>query len=153
LQTAGTMPVQVERIVIMSDIDYKAILPDGWPRPRVFSHAVVASGTRSIRISGQLGKEQGEPQVVKCTDIATQWRLALANLVAVLEPAGGKPGQIVMLRTYVTDLAEFNSSGKAIGEAWNATVGRHFPAMTLVQISALIDPNARVEIEGEAILP
>lgn len=147
------MPVQVERIVIMSDIDYKAILPDGWPRPRGFSHAVVASGTRSIRISGQLGKEPGEPQVGKGTDIATQWRLALANLVAVLEAAGGKPGQIVMLRAYVTDLAEFNSSGKAIGEAWNATVGRHFPAMTLVQISALIDPNARVEIEGEAVLP
>ncbi|MEY9495902.1 enamine deaminase RidA (YjgF/YER057c/UK114 family) [Bradyrhizobium elkanii] len=98
-------------------------------------------------------KSQAEPQVGKGTDIATQWRLALANLVAVLEAAGGKPGQIVMLRANVTDLAEFNSSGKAIGEAWNATVGRHFPAMTLVQISALIDPNARVEIEGEAVLP
>jgi enamine deaminase RidA (YjgF/YER057c/UK114 family) len=85
--------------------------------------------------------------------MGTQWRFALANLVTVLRAAGGEPGNLVMLRAFVTSVAEFNSAGAAIGEAWGATLGRHFPAMTLVQISALIDPNAKVEIEGEAILP
>ena len=77
----------------------------------------------------------------------------MANLVTVLKAAGGEPKNIVMLRAYVTDINEFKSSGAAIGEAWGATLGKHFPAMTLVQVSALIDPHARVEIEGEAILP
>lgn len=71
----------------------------------------------------------------------------------MLKAAGGEPKQIVMLRAYVTDIEAFKSSGAAIGEAWGATLGKHFPAMTLVQVSALIDPHARVEIESEAILP
>jgi enamine deaminase RidA (YjgF/YER057c/UK114 family) len=84
--------------------------------------------------------------------MGAQWRLALANLVTVVRAAGGEPANLVMLRAYVTSIAEFNSAGAAIGAAWRETLGPHFPAMTLVQISALIDPNAKVEIEGEAIL-
>jgi enamine deaminase RidA (YjgF/YER057c/UK114 family) len=79
--------------------------------------------------------------------------VALSNVVAVLKAAGGQPTHLVALRAYVTDIAEFNSAGAAIGAAWGVTLGRHFPAMTLVQVSALIDPNAKVEIEAEAILP
>lgn len=137
----------------MTDIAYQTILPEGWPRPRGFAHAVVAGGTRSVRISGQLGKEPGQSSVAADADLATQWRLAMGNLVAVAKAAGAEPQQVVMLRAYVTDIADFNRSGAAIGEAWGATLGKHFPAMTLVQVSALIDPNAKVEIEGEAILP
>ena len=73
--------------------------------------------------------------------------------MAVLKAAGGQPRHLVALRAYVTDIAEFNAAGAAVGAAWGATLGRHFPAMTLVQVSALIDPNAKVEIEGEAIQP
>ncbi len=136
-----------------SDIAYTPILPEGWPRPRGFSHAVVATGSKSVRIAGQIGREPGQPQIAAGTDAGTQWRVALGNVVAVLKAAGGEPGHLVMLRAYVTDIAEFNEAGPAIGAAWGATLGRHFPAMTLVQVSALIDPNAKVEIEGEAILP
>jgi len=136
----------------MPDSAYKTILPEGWVRPRGFAHGVVATGTRSIRISGQLGKDVGQGQVPEGLDLGTQWRLAMGNLVTVLKAAGGEPQQIVMLRAYVTDINEFKSAGAAIGEAWAATLGKHFPAMTLVQVSALIDPHARVEIEGEAIL-
>lgn len=137
----------------MSDIAYQTILPEGWPRPRGFAHAVVASGTRSVRIAGQIGKEPGQPHIPDGTDHGTQWRIALSNLVTVLKAAGGEPNHLVALRAFVTDIAEFNRSGAAIGTAWGATLGRHFPAMTLVQVSALIDSNAQVEIEGEAILP
>jgi enamine deaminase RidA (YjgF/YER057c/UK114 family) len=138
---------------IVSDISYKAVLPEGWARPRGFSHAVVATGTRTVRIAGQLGRAAGQSSVAKDSDMGTQWRLALANLVTVLRAAGGEPGNLVMLRAYVTSVAEFNSAGAAIGLAWGEILGRHFPAMTLVQITALIDPNAKVEIEGEAVLP
>ena len=136
-----------------SDIAYTPILPDGWPRPRGFSHAVVATGTRSVRIAGQIGREPGQAHIPPGTDAGAQWRVALGNVVAVLKAAGGEPGNLVALRAYVTSIAEFNEAGPAIGAAWGATLGRHFPAMTLVQVSALIDPNAKVEIEGEAVLP
>ncbi len=137
----------------MSDIRYKAILPEGWERPRGFAHAVVATGTRSVRIAGQLGRESGHSQVAPNADMGAQWRAALSNIVTVLKAAGGEPANLVMLRAFVTSIAEFNTAGAAIGAAWAATLGRHFPAMTLVQVSALIDPNAKVEIEGEAVLP
>ena len=136
-----------------SDIAYTPILPDGWSRPRGFSHAVVAKGTKSVRIAGQIGREPGQSHIAPGTDAGTQWRVALGNVVAVLKAAGGEPAHLVMLRAYVTDIAEFNAAGAAIGAAWGATLGKHFPAMTLVQVSALIDPQAKVEIEGEAILP
>ena len=136
-----------------SDIAYTPILPEGWPRPRGFSHGVMATGTRSVRIAGQIGREPAQAHIPADADAGTQWRIALSNLVTVLKAAGGEPQHLVALRAYVTDIAEFNAAGAAVGAAWGATLGRHFPAMTLVQISALIDPNAKVEIEGEAILP
>ncbi len=136
-----------------SDIAYTPILPEGWTRPRGFSHAVVATGTKSVRIAGQIGREPSQAHIPAGTDAGTQWKVALSNVVAVLRAAGGQPGNIVALRAYVTDIAEFNAAGAAIGAAWGATLGRHFPAMTLVQVSALIDPNAKIEIEAEAILP
>jgi enamine deaminase RidA (YjgF/YER057c/UK114 family) len=137
----------------MSDIAYQTILPEGWPRPRGFAHAVVAQGTRSVRIAGQIGREPSQPHIPEGTDHGTQWRIALGNLVTVLKAAGGEPTHLVALRAYVTDIAAFNRAGAAIGAAWGATLGRHFPAMTLVQVSALIEPHASIEIEGEAILP
>jgi enamine deaminase RidA (YjgF/YER057c/UK114 family) len=136
-----------------SDIGYTAILPAGWPRPRGFSHAVVANGTRSVRIAGQIGRAPDQTHIPAGTDAGTQWQIALSNLVTVLKAAGGEPPHLVALRAYVTNIAEFNEAGPAIGAAWGKTLGRHFPAMTLVQVQALIDPNAKVEIEADAILP
>jgi Putative translation initiation inhibitor, yjgF family len=114
---------------------------------------VVANGAKSVRIAGQIGRVPGQAHIPAGTDAGTQWRVALENLVTVLKAAGGQPTHLVALRAYVTDIAEFNAAGPAIGAAWANTLGRHFPAMTLVQVSALIDPNAKIEIEGEAILP
>jgi enamine deaminase RidA (YjgF/YER057c/UK114 family) len=142
-----------ENTLMPSDIGYTAILPEGWTRPRGFSHAVVAHGARSVRIAGQIGRAPTQAHIPAGTDAGTQWRVALENLVTVLKAAGGEPAHLVALRAYVTDIAEFNEAGPAIGAAWGKTLGRHFPAMTLVQVTALIDPNAKVEIEGEAILP
>jgi enamine deaminase RidA (YjgF/YER057c/UK114 family) len=137
----------------MSDIAYQTVQPEGWPRPRGFSHAVVARGATQVRIAGQIGAVRGEPGVAADADMGMQWAQALANLVTVLHAAGGRPEHLIMLRAYVTDIGEFNRAGAAVGKAWAESLGKHFPAMTLVQVSALIDPAAKVEIEGEALLP
>jgi len=137
----------------MSEIDYRAVLPEGWPRPRGFSHAVVARGATQVRIAGQVGVVRGEDGVAADADMGLQWARALANVVTVLRAAGGRPEHLIMLRAYVTDIGEFNRAGAAVGKAWAESLGKHFPAMTLVQVSGLIDPNAKVEIEGEALLP
>ncbi|WP_337187542.1 RidA family protein [Phenylobacterium sp.] len=134
------------------DIGYRAILPDGWARPRGFSHAVSATGATTIRVSGQLARE-GDAPIPPDLSLGEQWRRALANLVTVVRAAGADIPNIVLLRAYVTDMAEFNAGGAQVGEAWAATLGRHFPAMTLVGVTGLVDPNARVEIEAEAVLP
>jgi len=137
----------------MSDIGYRTILPEGWPRPRGFSHAVVARGATQLRIAGQIGVDRSDPTRPPESDMGAQWGRALRNVVEVLQTAGGRPEHLIMLRAYVTDIGEFNRAGAAIGAAWAATLGKHFPAMTLVQVSALIDPAAKVEIEAEALLP
>ena len=137
----------------MSDIAYQTVLPEGWARPRGFSHAVVARGATQVRIAGQVGVLPGERGVAADADMGVQWARALANVVAVLQAAGGRPEHLIMLRAYVTDIGAFNRAGAAVGKAWAETLGKHFPAMTLVQVSALIDPAAQVEIEGEALLP
>ena len=137
----------------MSDIGYTAVLPEGWARPRGFSHAVVARGTTQIRIAGQIGVVRDSTGSITDLDMGAQWAKALEKLVTVLQAAGGQPQHLIMLRAYVTDIDEFNRAGAAVGKAWSETLGKHFPAMTLVQVSGLIDPDAKVEIEGEALLP
>ena len=137
----------------MSDIAYQTVLPEGWPRPRGFSHAVVARGATQVRIAGQIGVVRGEPSVAADADMGVQWARAMTNLVTVLRAAGGQPEHLIMLRAYVTDIGEFNRAGAAVGKAWTESLGKHFPAMTLVQVAGLIDPAAKVEIEGEALLP
>jgi enamine deaminase RidA (YjgF/YER057c/UK114 family) len=137
----------------MSDIGYTAVLPEGWARPRGFSHAVVARGTTQIRIAGQIGVVRDSTGNATDLEMGTQWAKALEKLVTVLQAAGGQPQHLIMLRAYVTDIDEFNRAGAAVGKAWSETLGKHFPAMTLVQVSGLIDPDAKVEIEGEALLP
>ena len=135
----------------MSDIAYTPILPDGWPRPRGFTHAIAATGTRTVRIAGQVASQAGAP-VVAGLDIGGQWRQALANVITVVRAAGGDIPNIVLLRAFVIDVEAFRQAGPAIGAAWGATLGRHFPAMTLVGVTGLMDSHAVVEIEAEAVL-
>ena len=137
----------------MSAIDYQSVMPDGWGRARGFSWGVVANGSRILRIAGQVGGERGAVPVQAGWDFGGQWSQALGNLVASLRAAGGDPEHIVMLRAFVTDLDAFNADAAAVGAAWGLHLGKNFPAMTLVEVSRLLDPNAMVEIEGEAVLP
>ena len=136
----------------MSDINYTAILPQGWARARGYSYAVRAEGRRVVQIAGQTANKDGAPKVDAALDFGQQWYLSLENGVTLAREAGGAAENITALRVYVTNLQEFNTAAKAVGEAWMRRMGKHFPAMTLVQVSALVDPNAKVEIEAEAVL-
>lgn len=126
------------------------IEPEGWRRPRGYSNGMVASG-RFLAVSGQIGWDAQERLVGP--DLVSQARQALRNVVAVVEAAGGRPEHVVRLTWYLTDRAAYLASGPALGAAYREVMGRHFPAMSAVQVVALVETGAVVEIEATAILP
>ena len=124
--------------------------PPGWPRPKGYANGVAAKG-RMIFVSGMIGWDaQG---VFRATDIAGQVRQALANIVEVLAEAGARPEHIVRMTWYVVDKREYVAAYPAIGNAYREILGRHFPAMTAVEVAALVEDAARVEIEVTAVVP
>lgn len=123
--------------------------PPTWPQPRGYVHGVAGTG-RVVVISGQVGCD---PQGRFAPDFASQTQQTLRNILAVLEQAGGDASHIARLTWYVTDMEEYRASLGDLGLAYRAIMGRHFPAMTLVQVGALVEPEARLEIEATAIVP
>ena len=124
--------------------------PPGWAKPRGFSNGIAARGTL-VFIAGQVGWT-GEGKW-EARDFAGQFRQALQNIISVLKEANGKPEHIVRLTWYVIDRQEYSNSLKAVGEAYRELIGRHFPTMAVVQVSGLIEPEARLEIEATAVIP
>ena len=128
----------------------KILQPAGWTTPRGYSNGIAARGT-VVSIAGQIG--WNAQCAFESDDFAAQARQALANVVAVLAEAGGRPEHLVRLTWYVLDKREYVAAYPAIGVAYRELVGRHFPAMTAVQVSALIEDRARLEIEATAVVP
>jgi enamine deaminase RidA (YjgF/YER057c/UK114 family) len=124
--------------------------PPGWPRPRGYANGLAARG-RSVYVSGMIGWDADRSFSAK--DIAGQVRQALANVVAVLAEAGAGPEHIVRMTWYVVDKHEYVAAYPAIGAAYREIIGRHFPAMTAVQVAGLVEDEARVEIEVTAVVP
>ena len=124
--------------------------PPGRPRPKGFSAGVSAHGT-TIFVSGQIGWDaQGR---FPAKDIAGQVRQALANIVDVLAQAGAGPNDVTRLTWYVTGKHEYRAAQREIGEAYRSVMGRHFPAMSVLCVAALLEDEAKVEIEATAVLP
>jgi len=124
--------------------------PPGWPRARGYSNGVAASG-RSVCVSGMVGWDaQGRFQT---DDFVGQARQALENIVAVLAEANARPEHIVRMTWYVLDKGEYLAAGAELGAAYRDVIGRHYPAMSAVQVSALMEDRARVEIEATAVVP
>jgi enamine deaminase RidA (YjgF/YER057c/UK114 family) len=124
--------------------------PPGWARAKGFSNGIAASG-KLVFIAGQVGwTGEGE---WKSRDFAGQFRQALANILEVLAQANGKPEHIVRLTWYVLDRHEYLSSLKAVGQAYRELMGRHYPTMAVVQVSGLVEDEARLEIEATAVVP
>jgi len=124
--------------------------PASWPRPKGYSNGIAATG-RTVFVSGMVGWDAQEQ--FPASDLAGQVRQALQNIVAVLAEADARPEHIVRMNWYVVDKSEYLASVKEIGEAYREIIGRHYPAMTVVQVAALLENKARVEIEVTAVVP
>ena len=127
----------------------EVILPAGWPRPKGYANGVAASG-RMLFIAGMIGWDsQGQ---FHSDDFAVQARQALQNIADVLKEAGGKPANIVRMTWYVTDKREYLAAGKEVGKAFREIIGAYNAAMTAVEVTALMEDRAKVEIEATAVL-
>jgi enamine deaminase RidA (YjgF/YER057c/UK114 family) len=128
----------------------ESVTVPGWPRPKGYANGVVASG-RALYVAGQVGWTPAG--VFEKKDFAGQWDQALANVLAVVAAAGGKPEHIAKMTIYVTDLDAYRSALGEIGSVWRARMGKVFPAMALVGVTGLVERDALVEIEAVAHLP
>jgi enamine deaminase RidA (YjgF/YER057c/UK114 family) len=131
-------------------VSNRILQPAGWPRPKGYSNGVAARG-RQLYIAGQIGWDaEGR---IRSPQLAPQVRRALENVVAVLAEAGGRPEHLVRLTWYVTSRDDYHAELAEIGAAYRAVIGRHYPAMSVVQVVALMEADAKVEIEATAVIP
>ena len=124
--------------------------PAGWAPPKGYSNGIAARGTLVV-VGGQIG--WNAQQQFESDDFVAQAKRALQNVVAVLAEAGALPEHIVRMTWYVVDKREYLERARELGNAYRDVIGRHFPAMTAVEVSALIEDRAKVEIEATAVLP
>jgi len=128
----------------------KALLPPGWPRPKGYANGISASG-RLIATAGVVGWNEREE--FETDDLAGQFRQVLVNMLAILAEDGAGPEHIVRMTWYVTDIHAYRNSLAAIGAAYRELIGRNFPAMAVVGVTALVEPRAKIEIETLAVVP
>ena len=128
----------------------KVLQPAGWKQPKGYANGILAQG-RMVFTGGMIGWNANEE--FESDSFADQAEQTLKNIVAVLAEAGGKPEHIVRLTWYVTDKREYLNEQKQLGAAYRRVIGNHFPAMALVQVAALVEDRAKVEIEATAVLP
>jgi enamine deaminase RidA (YjgF/YER057c/UK114 family) len=124
--------------------------PKAWAPAKGFANGVAATG-RQVFVAGQVG--WNAEQRFESDDFVAQVEQTLSNIVAVLAEADARPEHIVRLTWYVTDKREYLTRLKEVGRVYRRVIGRHFPAMTLVQVSALVEERAKVEIEATAVVP
>ncbi len=128
----------------------RVLQPAGWPRPKGYSLGVVAAG-RLVFLAGTVGWNENE--VFETGDFVGQARQALANIVAVLREAGAGPGHVCRLTWFIADRAEYDRRKAELGAAYQAVMGRHYPPMTVVEVSGFVEDGACVEIEATAVIP
>ena len=124
--------------------------PPGWKPAKGFSNGIAAQG-RLVFLAGQVG--WNAEQRFESTDFVAQARQALANIVTLVAEAGGEAAHITRLTWFVLDKQEYLSRLRELGDAYRSVMGKHFPAMTLVQVGALVEDEARLEIEATAVVP
>lgn len=135
----------------MSDATFHQLLhPSHWKAAVGYANGVLASG-QTVFVGGQIG--WNAEHVFESDDFAMQVNQALQNIVAVLQEAGAGPEHLVRLTWYVTDKKEYLARLKDVGAAYREVLGKHFPAMTMVQVAGLVEDQAKVEIEATAVIP
>ncbi len=131
-------------------MSHTVLQPEEWMRPHGYANGIAARG-RLVFVAGQIGWNAA--QRFDHAELAPQVRAALQNIVRVLAEAGARPEHIVRLTWYVTSRDAYLRERPAIGAAYRAVIGKHFPAMTVVEVAALVDEGAKVEIEATAVVP
>jgi len=129
----------------------EVLQPADWARPRGYSNGIAVEGSgKTVYVAGQIGANaQGK---VESDDFGQQIDQAFRNVVRIVQEAGGRASDIVRMTWFITDKAVYNGSGPAIGAAYKEIIGRHFPTITVVFVSALVDDRAKVEIEAIAFI-
>ena len=128
----------------------KLLLPEGWTQPKGYSQAVMAEG-KQVYISGQIGWD--ETATFHSDDFAEQAGQALRNIVSILATANAGAEHITRMTWFITDKQEYLDSLKSLGKKYREEVGRHFPAMSVVEVKSLMEDRAKVEIEATAVIP
>jgi enamine deaminase RidA (YjgF/YER057c/UK114 family) len=128
----------------------KVLQPPGWPRPKGYSNGLSEEG-RLVVTAGVVGWDESETFLTDT--LPGQFAQALQNILAILAEGGAGPEHLVRMTCYVTDIDAYRASLGEIGAVWKAIIGRHYPAMALVAVSALVEPEALVEIEATAVVP
>jgi enamine deaminase RidA (YjgF/YER057c/UK114 family) len=124
--------------------------PPGWPRPRGYANGIAAEG-RIVFVAGQIGWDA--TGVVISDDLVAQFRQTLENTLAVLREAGAGPEHVARMTWYLTDKQDYLGRARELGEVWRELMGRHYPAMAVVEVKALIEDRAKIEIETTAVVP
>ena len=135
----------------MSPRHQQLVQPLGWARPKGYSNGVVAKG-RMVFVAGQIGWDPASLKPKLGKTFAAQFDQALSNALAVVREAGGRPEDLARVTIYVSDKKEYLAAVKQVGQAWRKRVGHHYPAMTLVEVSSLLEKGAKVEIECTAVV-
>jgi enamine deaminase RidA (YjgF/YER057c/UK114 family) len=133
-----------------SQTTHQFLHPRNWKPAKGYANGVAAEG-RTIFLAGQIG--WNTEQKFESRDFVAQTRQALRNIVAIVQEAGGRPEHVTRLTWFVTDKKEYLSRLAEVGEAYRGVMGKHFPAMTMVQVVALMEDDAKVEIEALAVVP
>ena len=128
----------------------RILQPAGWPRPKGYANGIEASG-RMVFVGGQIGWD--ETETFTSEDFVEQVRQTLKNTLAVLAEAGAGPEHVVRMTWYITDRSEYLARGREIGAVYRELMGKNFPAMAMVQVVALMEAQAKVEIETTAVVP
>jgi enamine deaminase RidA (YjgF/YER057c/UK114 family) len=123
-------------------VSVTSVNPPGWPAPKGFANGMIGRG-RPLHVAGQIGGG---------ADFQAQFGAALDNVVAIVRAAGGEPEDIAEMTVYVTDIDAYRNGLRALGPVWKARMGKHYPAMALVAVAALVAPDAQVEIQAVAYL-
>jgi enamine deaminase RidA (YjgF/YER057c/UK114 family) len=132
------------------DVVLKTLQPSGWAKPAGYANGVSARG-RVISVAGQIG--WNKDWTFETDDFVGQVKQSLQNVVAVLACDDARPEHIVSMTWYFTSKRDYLDNLKAVGEAYRETIGRHFPAMTAIEVSALMEDRAKVEIQAVAVVP
>ena len=128
----------------------RILQPPSWPRPRGYSNGIMAEG-RLVFVAGQIGWD--ETGAIGSDDLVDQLRQTLENTLAVLREAGAGPEHVARMTWYLTDRREYLARARELGETYRAVMGKHYPAMAVVEVKALLEDRAKVEIETTAVVP